>query len=194
MKKEDLRIRKTKNNLYKSLLQLMEEMPFEDIKVTDICNKAMINRSTFYDHYNDKYELLIAITETIKEEIQTTLKTKEDTKNIKEYFLECLKLLMQSMHENLDIYSTLAIIKKINNSVAYDMIFNAFIEEANNTLNKKYVNRSTIPNETITLFCISGVMKVLMEEILDVENFDEERIINQFEILLPNLDFIEKID
>ena len=41
-KKEDLRIRKTKANLYRSLLQLMEEKPFEEIKVIDIC-KTMIN-------------------------------------------------------------------------------------------------------------------------------------------------------
>ena len=54
MKKEDLRIRKTKASLYKSLLQLMEDTPFEEIKVSRICQLSMINRSTFYDHFNDK--------------------------------------------------------------------------------------------------------------------------------------------
>ena len=60
-KKEDLRIRKTKASLYKSLLQLMEEKTFEDIKITDICKLSLINRSTFYDHFNDKYELLMGL-------------------------------------------------------------------------------------------------------------------------------------
>ena len=32
---------------------------FEEIKVSDICKKALINISTFYSHYNDKYELLL---------------------------------------------------------------------------------------------------------------------------------------
>ena len=60
-KKEDLRVRKTKANLYKGLLQLMEEKSFEDIKVIDICNVSLINRSTFYDHFNDKFELLTSL-------------------------------------------------------------------------------------------------------------------------------------
>ena len=54
-KKEDLRVRKTKTNLYKALIELMEEKSFEDIKVIDICRVSLINRSTFYDHFNDKY-------------------------------------------------------------------------------------------------------------------------------------------
>ena len=49
--------RKTKANLYKGLIELMQEKEFEDIKVIDICKKSLINRSTFYDHFNDKFEL-----------------------------------------------------------------------------------------------------------------------------------------
>ena len=55
-KKEDLRVVKTKANLYRGLMELMKDQTFEEIKVSDICNKSMINRSTFYDHFNDKYE------------------------------------------------------------------------------------------------------------------------------------------
>ena len=56
--KNDLRVIKTKKNLYEALITLMKEKTFEEIKVADICKKALINRSTFYNHYQDKYELL----------------------------------------------------------------------------------------------------------------------------------------
>lgn len=56
--KTDLRVIKTRNVLYKALIDLMKEKLFEEIKVSDICNKALLNRSTFYAHYQDKYELL----------------------------------------------------------------------------------------------------------------------------------------
>ena len=58
MNKKDLRVIKTKNTIYNALIVLMKEKTFEEIKVSDICNTALINRSTFYAHYTDKYELL----------------------------------------------------------------------------------------------------------------------------------------
>ena len=33
-----------KANLYRGLIDLMKDKPFEEIKVSDICNKSMINR------------------------------------------------------------------------------------------------------------------------------------------------------
>ena len=67
-KKEDLRITKTKKLLYEALLKEMETKAFEDIKVNDLCAISMINRSTFYSHYNDKYELLVDFINVLKEE------------------------------------------------------------------------------------------------------------------------------
>ena len=50
--KKDLRVIKTKKNLYESLIKLMSLKEFEYIKVSDICNEALISRSTFYSHFN----------------------------------------------------------------------------------------------------------------------------------------------
>lgn len=48
----------TQKLLEETLGTLLEEKSFEEIKVSDICAKAKIHRSTFYTYYNDKYELL----------------------------------------------------------------------------------------------------------------------------------------
>lgn len=55
---EDKRITKSKNALKNNLIALLDEMPFEKISVTDICNRSNISRITFYNHYSDKYALL----------------------------------------------------------------------------------------------------------------------------------------
>ena len=55
---EDLRTIKTKKNLYDALILLMKQTNFENIKVAYICKYALVNRSTFYNHYQDKYDLL----------------------------------------------------------------------------------------------------------------------------------------
>lgn len=44
---------------------MMEEMPFEDIKVKELCDRAMIRKSTFYKHFADKFELLAFIAKEV---------------------------------------------------------------------------------------------------------------------------------
>ncbi len=55
--KQDLRVIKTKNNIKSSFIQLLREKDFNEITVQDILDKALINRKTFYNHYQDKYDL-----------------------------------------------------------------------------------------------------------------------------------------
>lgn len=66
--KEDLRVRRTHKHLYNALLELMETQPFENITVKQICDLAMVHRTTFYTHFNDKYDLLSHTLRQIAEE------------------------------------------------------------------------------------------------------------------------------
>lgn len=56
--KEDLRVQRTRKLLSDTLLDVMETKSIEHISVIDLCNLAMINRGTFYKHFEDKYALL----------------------------------------------------------------------------------------------------------------------------------------
>lgn len=47
----------TKRALATALKQLMKEMPFEKITISDICEKCDMNRKSFYYHFKDKYDL-----------------------------------------------------------------------------------------------------------------------------------------
>jgi len=53
----DLRMVKTKYQIKKAFMLLREKMMPEKIKVKDICEIAMINKTTFYHHYTDSAEL-----------------------------------------------------------------------------------------------------------------------------------------
>lgn len=57
MKKTDLRVIKTKKNIKESFISLLESRNFGDITVQNILDIALINRSTFYKYYRDKYDL-----------------------------------------------------------------------------------------------------------------------------------------
>lgn len=67
--REDLRIIKSKRDLCNALKELVLVIPFGKITVGDICEKAMVNRMTFYRHYKDKYELLNDVIQNIQRAI-----------------------------------------------------------------------------------------------------------------------------
>lgn len=54
----DLRVRRTHKLLWDALMAELSERPFDEISVKDICERAMVHRTTFYKHYEDKYALL----------------------------------------------------------------------------------------------------------------------------------------
>ena len=58
MNKQDPRVIKTLRQIDEALLGNLKETSFEKITIDMICKKALINRSTFYKYYEDKYVLL----------------------------------------------------------------------------------------------------------------------------------------
>ena len=53
----DLRIEKTKKSIINSFIELRSKKELEKITVKELCEKAQINKSTFYSHYHDIYDL-----------------------------------------------------------------------------------------------------------------------------------------
>ena len=67
--KVDRRIRKTKAQLRRGLARLMQEKSINEITVKELVDEVDINRSTFYLHYTDIYQMLQKIEEEVMEEI-----------------------------------------------------------------------------------------------------------------------------
>jgi AcrR family transcriptional regulator len=73
--KNDRRVKYTKMVLKQSLLDLMHRAPIGKISVKDICEKADVNRGTFYTHYADPYDLLDQIENDLFNEILRSIET-----------------------------------------------------------------------------------------------------------------------
>ncbi|MDR6880730.1 TetR/AcrR family transcriptional regulator C-terminal domain-containing protein [Bacillus sp. 3255] len=56
--RSDRRIHKTRQHITRAFLSLCEKKEFEAIVVRDITDAADVSRSTFYTHFQDKYDLL----------------------------------------------------------------------------------------------------------------------------------------
>lgn len=72
-KKLDPRVLRTRELIESSFIELLEEKDFQSITVQDITDRATINRSTFYAHFDDKYMLFDHI---IRQTFMQTIKSK----------------------------------------------------------------------------------------------------------------------
>jgi AcrR family transcriptional regulator len=75
---DDLRTRRTRKIIRDAFLELLSEMTFEEMTVNDISQKALINRTTFYRHYEDKYSLLMDIFRDSMQSMMSAIGSVED--------------------------------------------------------------------------------------------------------------------
>lgn len=70
MNKNDLRVVKTKQTIHKALLLLLKDKSLTQIKITELCKAATINRGTFYFHYQSVDDVLQELFEEIMQDLQ----------------------------------------------------------------------------------------------------------------------------
>ncbi len=56
--KDNRQFQETHERLMNTLITLLSEQPGEKITVTKICTAMSVNRSTFYEHFTDLYDLM----------------------------------------------------------------------------------------------------------------------------------------
>ena len=55
----DRRVLRTRQSIRNALIELMLEKPYEKITIQEIIDRANVGRATFYNHYQDKDDLLL---------------------------------------------------------------------------------------------------------------------------------------
>ena len=71
----------------KAILSLLEKKPFEYITVSEVCETAKVNRSTFYLHYENTWDLLKEATAYVLDDFNSYFSV--DTDNITAIISDC---------------------------------------------------------------------------------------------------------
>ncbi len=71
--KGNRRVLVTKKLIGDALLKLLETKNIEKITITELCETAHVNRSTFYHHYTSQYDVLTEIEDEKVEDIKAML-------------------------------------------------------------------------------------------------------------------------
>lgn len=182
-KREDLRITKTKNAIYNTFFEMMKEKSFEEIKIADICSKALINRSTFYAHFNDKYELLVAALNFIKDSLYNEFEKNPNSLNSKEYYMEMIKILLDHIEEKRDLYYGIMI--KNRDSVFMDIILDVVNKDFKIRLEREKNFHSKIPPEFLISFYFGAVSNIGVLYLMTNKKYSEDEIYEYLDRLIP---------
>lgn len=132
--KTDLRIIKSQRAIKKAFLELIEEKGYANITITDIARKAMINRKTFYIHYETKEILYNNIVDEFFEILSPALDSLQYLRGISQR-KHIITLLLQ-VKEHKDVFNILyndstntEFINKLKIKFNYDIISKAHIDE-----------------------------------------------------------------
>ena len=182
---EDLRVRRTKLLLFNSLEKLLRTTPLRKISINDICKEAMVNRSTFYKHFNDKFDLLEHYISQASESIYQIAKTKifDDSSDV---------ITVEIIHEMADYQDIIYNILDTDDNVRFnEYLTKAVVEYFYNKIsNWKYM---LSPNQSIDIlsqFYAGGILTVIKHWIAQKDNpnrMSEEELSEQINLLFSSM-------
>lgn len=176
-KKLDLRIEKTYLFLHNAFTTLLEEKRFEDFTVNELCERAMIRRTTFYKHFADKYEYFAFYIKEICAQFQDQLPPDVTADSTTDYLLYMCRELLRFLdkHERM--------VKNVMNSTLFPVLMDSMTEQMmRDTLPvlRRIDSLSWMSNaqlEGIAAFYSGGMSNTLRLALKQGKKIDEEEFI-----------------
>lgn len=183
--KQDLRIQKTHKFLYTALLDLMEQKPFAQISVTDICQKAMVHRTTFYNHFEDKYHLLRCTIESMQEEFISQVSRNEEPHA---FYMAVIDQVLDHLYENRLAYSRILNANRGGDitRVFHENIVQLLLDDFNHFPQNSLRFPAGIPAEALAEFYTGAFFSLAswwLENDIPIQKEDLRRYVHE---LLPN--------
>lgn len=188
-KKVDMRTIRTKKLLAKSLYQLLETTPFEKLTIQNICDNAMVHRTTYYQHFTSKEELLIYTLEDFRTKLFSVTHNNMDHNSPKQMFLHLSTFFVKYVQTNRNL------IKKIASNIGGDLLISkisyAYEQNILELLNAS-PREFAVPKPMISQFFTGGIIKILLNWLGSDDLYTTEELLNFISIVMNNFEnFIE---
>lgn len=156
----DQRVRLTRSLLQNALVQLMQEQHISRISVRALCEIAGINRSTFYMHYTDQYDLLNSVEREVLDNLNTYLE-KQDFNHNHPISVQVLTIILDYIKENVQLFKALL-------SENCDFAFQKDIMELAQVISSQ-LSQPLDPKaqEYIKAFSLTGAISILQKWLQD---------------------------
>ena len=161
-KKEDLRVIKTKKLIKTSFIELAKNHEYQKISIKDLCDSAMINRNTFYLHYQNKDDLVREIIDETIDKYKNAFSTivvnffiSVNAKDL-ESFATQIKTLLTYLYDDSELYKI----------ILSDDYLTGYFRSVEQLYEKKlisYLNIKTSKAKLIFRYMMSGCAGVLRD-------------------------------
>ena len=187
--KEDLRVKRTRKLLCMSLMDLMQTSSFDKLSVNDICEKAMVHRATFYNHFNDKSDLLNYALDDLQEELFEKSIEKDTYNSQKEMYMALVECVIDFMIEN---RQKLILIFKNSSAKMSSLISTTIRRSIRYLLSKnKYKQEYLLPIDIIVNFFSGGITMIGIDWLESENPYTKEEMMKFFDVLLNEDMFVK---
>jgi AcrR family transcriptional regulator len=182
---QDRRVRKTKAQLVKGLTKLMKTKSIKDITVRELAEEVDINRSTFYLHYKDIYDMVEKIENELTTEFLNTLDELSKKRVTKNTLIDFLEDTYTTIYSNADICSVLL---SKNGDIAFHKKIRDIIYEKIHAIIQNLMPDNSTENEIVIATCyfISGIMGVIEVWLQDINLITPEKMVEISYKLIEN--------
>lgn len=171
----DARIIRTRRDLSNALIQLLETTDYDEIKVINICKKAMISKVTFYNNFKNKSELLNHILLEFEEKIKNDIeKVAPAFQNQKDMILGIVRIAYKNVLKNkvifgkiLSNHQTSSVIIELRNFICQEIIKHGDLLISD--------DKSSVPKEYFAAF-YSGAITSILPMILNQTDEDDNAL------------------
>ena len=180
-KKVDRRVRKTKMQLRQGLARLMQKKSIKEITVKELVDEVDINRSTFYLHYTDIYQMLEKIEEEAMADIREAMEGCPDDCTEREKIIPFLARFFSIMDSNRDL--SLALLGPNG-----DM---DFVERIETLIANRFLKQCSFPATDSEIryayaFCLSGCIGMIKTWLSRTEHESPEAMAELIYHLIDN--------
>ena len=169
--RENQRIELTKRLLKESPLELLQKKDIDKISVRELCEKAGINRTTFYRHYGCPHDVLTQIEDDLIAGIPT-LNSVRDLSS-RELFLKQSCMFWEYREDHRDLARILLMNESTESGFARKLFNMPVMDQAISTAVRQDYDETT--SHLILVFLKSGAYNLLKEwTVCDLPNTPEE--------------------
>ena len=185
--KNDLRIMKTKKSIRSAFGKLLKDYSIQELTINQICTEAGISRITFYNHYQDKFDLFYNILIDEKEKLSNMFLEKAGGLSLALNLHKCIMIFIEQVVNECIKYRELILsVIHHDDNATIQYIAKDVLEKAFNEFGEKYHIEKFIkmPVAVACAYITGGVISLMHYFLTNINDYSKEDILKYCEKMI----------